>query len=84
LIEDLEANKNEAMFKLAPIYDIAKTNNVIIVKATYNGQTYEHAVDIGIMRQGEPGTNGTGVVCKIAVSTKTTGGTASEKYPYWI
>ena len=58
---------NTCTFGLQPYYDIAKTNNAIEVHAEYEGVTYIHTATIGILRTGEPGTNGTDVICKIGV-----------------
>ena len=50
--------------------------------AEYEGVTYIHTATIGILRTGEPGTNGTDIVCEIGVARKNSAGRDGEGYDY--
>ena len=79
--KDFKVETSSCSFGLESYYDIEKTNNTIIVKAHYEGVTYIYIASIGILRTGEPGTNGTDIICKIGVSRKTE--TASGDNEKW-
>lgn len=69
---------NQCSFELDENYDFTKTNNSIIVTATYDGYIYKKIISIGILRMGDPGTNGTDKFCKIGVKN----GSSTDFPPY--
>lgn len=61
--------KNKVEYSLASTYNITHAqNNTVKVIVTYEDKSYEAIIEMGFLRQGQPGTNGTQYICDIAVN----------------
>ena len=59
-------------YDLEYLYDVTKIgNNDIQVELTYKDATYYAQTNFTFVKDGEPGTNGTGIICKIVPNTDT-------------
>ena len=81
LIDKFNAKNSQASFEVSRNFDRAKTNNTIIVKTTFNNMSYSALVNLAFVQEGDMGTNGTGIVCRIGVSTRDN---AAIDYPMFI
>ena len=63
---------NVLNYSIAEIYNAAYINNTINLIVEYQGQIYKTTTNLLFLKEGDPGTNGTDIVCRIIPNTNET------------
>lgn len=73
-------HSQEVNYLIKNKYDVSKSNNTIKLEVEYDGMTIYAETNFTFVKQGDPGTNGTSLVCKILPNGELTGEMA-DGYP---